>query len=307
MGKLSQGIGPLNDADKLRSLIEECEKSYASLDSQNARQLMLDVNAAHQLTGELAATGADIRGEMSRLVTVDDRIIGRAGDVVRSLGGRQTYVELRKSIAPDSAFAIWGLDRELDAIRSRLFQRIGILIGVLVVILIAGYIARPVLFPPDPVGDAVAAATRSLGTNDLPGAISAIDSTLLKMPTNTDLLIWKGILLEKTGDLAGSMKSYNLGLSNATSDRDFYLGRAITFVRIGESYRVITDTNTVLAKYPDSAEAYYVRATGYEGIGKRIEAMADLEKSAELAQAAGNDALFAQARVRLGTMMQAGR
>ncbi len=307
MGKLSQAIGPINDADRLRLLIDGCEESLASLNTHNARQLMLDADAAHHLASQLTAESADVRGEMGRLVTIDDRIVRYARDVVNSLGGRQSYSDFRKTAAQDFALPIWQLDQVLDAMRSRLLKRIGVTIGIFIVILIAGYIARPVLFPPDPVGDAVALATRSLQVNDVPGAVAAIDSTLLKMPTNTDLLIWKGILLEKTGDLTGSAKSYALGLANATSDKDFYLERAITFVRVGESAHVITDTNTVLAKYPDNAEAYYIRATGYEGMGKRVEAMADLQKSADLAQAAGNDALFAQSRVRLGTMMQAGQ
>ncbi|HEY3290245.1 MAG TPA: hypothetical protein VGK87_08975, partial [Anaerolineae bacterium] len=147
----------------------------------------------------------------------------------------------------------------------------------------------------------------SLQSNDITGALAAVNSTLSQIPTSTDLLIWKGILLEKTGDMAGSKSSFDLGLTSATSDKGFYLQRAITYVRLGDSPHVIADMNTVLAKYPDTAEAYYVRASGYEGVGKRTEAMADLTKCADLAQAAGNDALYAQAKVRLGTLMQAGQ
>lgn len=306
MGKLAQTVGPINDADKLRLLIDDCEKEIASLSDKNVRDLIVNINDAHVLAVGISASGGDIRGEVSRLVTTDDRIVRRAGEVVRLLGGRQNYVTLRSQVAQQSDLVIWHLDRELDTLRTRFIRRIGIICAIMAVVVIAVYIASPVLFPPDPVGDAVAIASRSLDLKDLPAAMAAIDSTLLKMPTNTDLLIWKGILMEKSGDIAGGNQSFELGLANASSETDFFLERAITFVRIGDSNRVITDTNTIIAKYPDSAEAYYIRATGYEGVGKRVEAMADLQKSADLAQAAGNDALFAQSRVRLGTLMQAG-
>ena len=77
-------------------------------------------------------------------------------------------------------------------------------------------------------------------------------------------------------------------------------------MRIGDFQRVLTDTNQLIQMYPDLAEAYYMRASGYEGLGQRTQAMADLEKCGELAQAQGNDTLYAQSRVRLATLMQAG-
>lgn len=307
MGKLSQDAGPINQSGRLRELIDQSEKALAVLNSENARQLLLDVDQAYVLLDSLIASGADLRGEQNRLSTIDERVVKDAAKVVRSVGGRRAYILLRDTTAKEKSIRIWALDQQLDANRNSLLQRLGILIGIIAVILAAGYIARPVLFPPDPVGDAVAAATRSLQTNDIPGALAAVDSTLSQIPTSTDLLIWKGILLEKAGDLAGSKHYFELGLASVISDKDFYLDRAITYVRIGDSPHVISDMDILLAKYPDNAEAYYVRASGYEGVGKRAEAMADLAKSAELAQATGNDALYAQAKVRLGTMMQAGQ
>ena len=307
MGKLAQRVGPINDADRLRTLLDDCETMVASLNKLNVRDLVAAMDSAHSSIDALTLSGSDVRGEVSRLQSIDDRVKRRADEVVKLLGGRDSYASLKAASATSAELVVWQLDRELDIRRREFLKRIGLWLAISVVLVIAIYIASPVLFPPDPVGDAVAIASRSLDKNDIPTALAAIDSTLLKMPTNTDLLIWKGILLEMSGDFSGSQTSYAQGLANANSDIDYYLERAITFVRIGESLKVITDTNTVLLKYPDSAEAYYIRATGYEGIGKRSEAMDDLQKSADLAQAAGNDALFAQSRVRLGTLMQAGR
>ena len=306
MGKLSQDIGVLNDADQLRTLIDNCEKALASLNPESSRTLMENTDAAHRLLEQLAANGADLRGEAARLETVDERIVRNARPIVQSLGGRAGLVTLRQQIAPGTDARWWLLDHELDLRRQRLFRQLGAVIVIIAIVILAGYIARPVLFPPDPVGDAVNAATRALETEGIPGAIAAIDAGLTKMPTSTELLIWKGMLLEKSGNPQAGAASYQQAQAHSESDHDFYLQRAMVFVRVGDYARVVTDTTTVIQKYPDAADAYYVRASGYEGLGMRNEAIADLQKCADLAQAAGNDALFAQARVRMGTLIQGG-
>jgi tetratricopeptide (TPR) repeat protein len=304
--QLAQETGALNDSDRLRTLIDDCEKALASLNAESARLLMENVTAAHRLLDSLQATGADLRGEEARLGTVDDRIVRYADDIVRALGGRPALVALREQVAPRTTERWWLLDAELDRRRQQRLKQLGILAVVVAVILVAGYIARPVLFPPDPVGDAVTAASRALDTKNPTAAIAAIDSGLAQLPTNTELLIWKGALFERAGDQKSADAAYQQGLSYADSEREFYFQRALAYVRMGEYARVVTDTTTLINQYPDMSEAYYIRATGYEGLNKRSQAYSDLEKCSELAQAVGNDTLYAQARVRMGTLLQGG-
>ena len=304
MGKLTQTVSVLNDSDKLRDQIDDCEKSLAALDAGAARKLMLDANMAHRTLEALVGAGADMRGEEARLQSVDDRIIKKARTIVTLLGGRQVLIALREQTAPGTTERWWLLDHELDMARQRFLKRIATFVGVIVVILIAGYIARPVLFPPDPVGDAINAATNALEKQDLAGVQTAIDEGLTIVPTSTELLIWKGYLYEKAGNQQAADAAYGEALTSAGSDREFLLQRSMDFMRLGEYARVVTDTTTLIQKYPSSPEGYYMRASGYEGQGERTLAMADLEKCGELAQAAGNDSLYAQSRVRLATLMQ---
>jgi tetratricopeptide (TPR) repeat protein len=306
MGKLSQLTGVLNDADKLRELIDRCEKALARIDTESVRQLMLDNTAAHRLLDQLIASGADMRAEEARLSSVDGRIIRNAQKIVTQLGGRTELAKFRDQASPGTQARWWWLENELDARRRRTLTQLGIAAGIVAVILLVGYIARPVLFPPDPVGDAINSATIALDRKDMAGVLTAIDLGLKQVPTNTELLIWKGYLEEKAGNQQSATAAYNLALQNAGSDKEFLLQRAIQFVRMGEYQRVLTDTNQLISKYPDLAEAYYMRASGYEGLGQRAQAIADLEKAGELAQAQGNDTLFAQSRVRLANLMQAG-
>jgi tetratricopeptide (TPR) repeat protein len=307
MGKLSQAVGALSDADRLRELIAECEKILARIDANNVRQLLQTAETAHQLVDQITAPDADIRGEVARLVAVDERILRYSSQIVKLLGGREVLVQYRSQIARQPYERFWMLDLELDHARKKLMERLGIFAAIVVVVLIVGYLARGILFPPDPAGDAIALATRALQQNDALGAIQAITTGLTIVPTNTELLVWQGILLEQQGDSVKAQKSYDDAQAILQSDKDFYLTRALTFVRLGDYYRAITDTNVIIEHYPDYADAYYVRASGYEGIHANTEAMADLQKCGDLAQAEGKETLYAEARVRLATLMQAMR
>ncbi len=305
--RLTQEVGELNDADRLRSLLDGCEKRLAALTIDTTPQLLRDTQTAHELLAQLQAAGADVRGEAARLDTIGERIVTNASAVIKNLGGRDPYNRLRAELAPDATECWWTLDKVLEQSHTRLIKRLLILIGILVAILAAGYIARPVLFPPDPVGDAESAATRALQSNNLPVALQAINTGLAALPTNTELLVWKGILQQKSGDMVASTQTFSAAMKTVGSDKKFYLVRALANVRMGDSASVITDTTTLLNRYPDYAEAYYVRATGYEGVGDRNAAIADLEKCSALAQKSGDDTLFAQSRVRLATLLQAGK
>jgi tetratricopeptide (TPR) repeat protein len=73
---------------------------------------------------------------------------------------------------------------------------------------------------------------------------------------------------------------------------------------LGNFEQVITDTTRLINAYPDLAEAYFIRASGHESRNDSAQAIQDLEQAARIAEAAGNDTLYATARVRLGMLMQ---
>lgn len=305
MGKLTQNVTKISEADFLRELLDDCEKILASLDTAGVKQLLSKMSEASRMLDSLAAGGFDIRGESARFTTIEERIVRYARQIVKLAGGRDAFVAYRSKTMPHTEQRFWMLDKEISRLNQQILRQLGIYAAIIVVILVAGYIARPVLFPPDPVGDAVTLASRALYDSDPDAAFQAIDDGLAQKPESVDLWIWRGYLLESRDDSIGSQEAYDQALLFAGSDKDFLLLRAMIFVRLGDSERVLTDTNLLIERYPDFAEAYYVRASGYEGTGATLEAIDDLEKCGELAQNEGNETLFAQARVRMATLMQA--
>jgi tetratricopeptide (TPR) repeat protein len=303
MGKLQQDVGILNDSDVLRQMIGETEKLMVAITPASAPALLRNHTEAHALLDKLANGGADMRAERSRLDTIDERIVSHAREIVKATGGAGGFAALREEAAGNYGNARWWrLDDEVAAaVRSRLIK-IGVGVGALAVVLLLGFLLRGVLFPPDPVGDALFGARAGLQENDLPRALSSVELGLTKMPTSTTLLVWQGVLLEKMNDPRSADAFANA--KEIDGEERFLLERAQVFVQLGENDRVIEDATRAIEINPNSAEAYYIRSSGYEGNDDIQRALDDLDKTATLAEQAGNDTLFATARVRSGTLMQ---
>ncbi len=306
MGKLQQTVNTLNDADQLRQLVDQCEKTLSVATPDEARLFLATLHQAHRQLEELQASfpDLDLRAESARLNTLDDRVLRQASRVIRQLGGPAAFESYRQQFdaRPDDAW--WQLDAEVASIRRRRLQRLGVFVAALAIIGIAAFLARDFLFPPNPVGDAVANAGAKLNAGDNRAALVEIELGLGIVPTSNELLIWKGILLDYAGDAAGAQAAFDQARAQSRDDREFYLTRAQTYIQLGLPDRVIADAGAVLAITPDSAEALYIRSTGYEMKGDRANAITDLDRSAELAQQAGNDALYAMARHRYAMLLQ---
>jgi len=304
MGKLQQETGILNEADALRALIGECEKALVVIDAQNVRLLLTSLAEAHRLLDGLRTSGADVRAEEARLQTVAERMIRNAGQIVAAVGGTQKFIALRRQIAPHLRERWWNLEEEVAAARRQLLRRFAIGAAALVAIGIAGFLLRGVLFPPNPVGDAVFAAQAALREGDVQKAIEAIESGLGVEPASATLLIWKGVLLERQNNPSGSAAALETARS-ALGEKDYLLEKAQVNLLLGENDRVIADMTYLIETTPDPAEAYYIRATAFENKNELWRAIRDLEAASEIAERIGNDTLFATARVRMGVLMQA--
>ena len=302
MGKLQQEVGILNEGDALRALIGECEKALVAINAQNVGPLLTNVAEAHRLLDRLRTSGADVRAEEARLQTVDERMIRNAKQIVAAVGGTQQFIALRQQIAPHLRERWWNLEEEVVAARRQLFKRFAIGAAVLVAIGIVGFLLRGVLFPPNPVGDAVFAAQAALREGDVQKAIQAIEQGLGAEPSSTTLLIWKGALLERQNDPAGAAALE--AARSALGEKDYLLEKAQVNLLLGENDRVIADMTRLIETIPDPAEAYYIRATAFENKNELWRAIRDLEAASEIAQRTGNDTLFATARIRMGVLMQ---
>jgi tetratricopeptide (TPR) repeat protein len=303
MAKLQQQTDPLNDGDRLRKTLSDAERIASPILRTNARALLLQVHSAMLQAGQVEASGGDIRPERGRLDTLIDRVERNARLIVSGVGGRTAFDALRTQTAgANPADRLWQLDtRVAEHNRSRL-RMLGAALGVIALIAGLGVVFREQLFPPDPAGDAIRAAQRLVSEKDIPGAKQQIELGLQTVPADPELNVWRGVLLELSADPGAAAEAARAKAS--MPERDYLIYRASAFVSIGEPDRVLTETTQLLQTNPDSAEAYFLRASAYEDKGDREAAVSDLQRAADLAEAQGNAQLNATARVRLGMLLQ---
>jgi tetratricopeptide (TPR) repeat protein len=304
MGKLQQETGALNEGDELRGLIADAEKLLASLSAAGARELMTVTTEAQHLLFRLDQSGSDVRPEAARLDTIQQRIIKQARQIVDGVGGERAFVTLREKVNPGTPEAWWQLESVLAAQRAQRLKQVAAAVVATLLILVVGYVFRGVLFPPDPIGDAVNAAQRALQVQDVPAAQQALDLGLSQFPTNTTLLIWQANVLELRNDPRAA-EVIATARANAQEPR-FSLEKSQIDLQFGQDERVIAEMTMFINRFPEQAEAYFLRASAYENKRDVSSALTDLKKASDIAQRQGNDTLYATARIRLGTLMQSG-
>jgi hypothetical protein len=305
MGKLQQSSVPLNEADGMRALLATCERDIASPTPANVRGLFEMLAAVEFTTAKLESFGTDLRPEASRLESLHDRIAHDATKMVKLLGGVGAYVAMRQSLQPATDGPAWQLDRMLAAQRTQRLRTFLVTCVTLAVLSGAFWWFRDTLLPPDPIGDIADAAQRTLlEGGSAQAALAQIDAGLTLSPTSPLLLTWRSVLLDDVD--AGKSREAAAQAAAQIGERQFLLERATLNVQIDRPAAVIADANALIALDPQIPEAYYLRASGHELRNENSAAIADLEKCAALAEAQGNATLFANARIRLGNLMQRG-
>jgi tetratricopeptide (TPR) repeat protein len=303
MSKLQQPSLILNEGDRLRAYLAECEKVLATpLDANSAQALLRSTAEAHRLLTALRAAGTDVRAEAARWQTVTERMVKDAGRIVAAAGGERQFIALREQIAPGLDEPWWSLEAVVAANRRRLMRQALAGLVIVAILGLAGFLLRDVLFPPNPVGDAVFAAQSALQRGDALRALEALDQGLQASPDHPTLLAWKGTILEARGDPAavGILEAARLGLG----ERDYLLERSQVNLLLSRHDQVIADMTYSIERFADPADAYLMRATALEQQGNIPQAIRDLEAAAAIAERSGNDALFATVRVRLGMLLQ---
>jgi tetratricopeptide (TPR) repeat protein len=302
MGKLQQPTTSLNESDELRELIASCENIFASLSKDNARALIVKLDRADKLADKLRKHGADVRPERGRIDSLQYRVIRNAKRLLKDLGGANAFAEFRAQTSEASQATFWQLDSLVAQERKRFFTALGAVCVVLAALGVFGYIFRDTLFPPNPAGDAINAAQQAMRDQDEARALREIEIGLTQAPSSTELMIWKGVLLARKND--PQAEQWFDQARTTLKLEEFLIDRALVNTQINDYDKIIEDMNAVIARDPESAAAYYVRATGHEGKQDKRAAIADLEKAAELAEKYNNDTLYANAKVRIGVLIQ---
>jgi hypothetical protein len=288
----------------IRAPLEHCERLLATAPRCDVAQLLTNAQQAADQLEALERGGLDVRAERERLRAIEGRIVAKAGPLVTALGGTVAFHELRARHGTNSASPIWTLDTVIATQRRTLWGRIAAVIGAIALLSALAYAFRDTLLPPDPVGDALFAAASALDRNDKPAALAQIELGLTKVPTDTQLIVWRGVLLR---DLGKPEADAAFQQAEALAGRvGMLIERAGVHSQLRRGDAVLADTAEAAAIAPDRPEIYLFQANGHELNGERAAALVALERCATLAEAQGNTTLNGVARVRIGQMLSQG-
>ncbi|MFN3706054.1 MAG: hypothetical protein ACK4WM_08690 [Thermoflexales bacterium] len=301
MSKLQQSLQPLSEGDRLRDLLTQCEIALAQLSPARVQQMLTCLDAAAALLESLLQNGADVRAEQARFDALVGQLSRRKAEVVRLVGGAQAFAELRSQRARNPRSPWWQLNAQLREERRRNWRIAFVALMAMAALGGLAWLFRETLFLRDPVAEAILRAERALEEGEWTRARAAIEEGLAASPDAPALLIWRGAL---SADQAAAQESFERA-RQALGEEMFCMERAQAWLALRRGQAVVRDADCVLQHNPANAAALMLRAAGYEQLRNFADAIRDLQRASEMAEAQGDATLSAMARVRLALLLQA--
>ena len=308
MGKLYVASTIRTPADRVREALDRTERLVANVRGAGPQVLellhLLDRGA--DALAELEASGMDVRAERGRFETVQRQLRRRQRRFLAEAGA--ALQEERVAIQPDRARWWWFLDEAVSRERARRLRRW--LVGTLVAALaLAGawLVYDRFLAPPPQVREAFrrsAAGEALVGEGDLRAALAEFEAAAALTPDDPDPWVWQGVIHFELDEMDDAQAAFETARRLYERDADFLLDRTMAYLRVGNLPAASADAEQFILDNPDSGRGYYVRAGVATEQGDYAAAVADLERAAELARAAGDTQLEATARTQRAMVIQ---
>lgn len=299
----------LTPADDLREVLRRCELQVVALKGTGAEaaDFLRLMDEAHSLFHELEAKGIDLRAERARWATIGRQLRSRATVLLREVQAAGGLAQLRETTEPTPDRWWWFLDEEVHRQRKRSRQRTlgggGI---VLLILAIAGLLYQHFLAP-DPLTRQVIQITqradRAIQQGDLEAAVAEYESLRELTPDDPEAILWLGVLYEVLEQDTDATQAYTRARELLDSQEDFFIERGMIYLELGQWESAQADAETTLALNPESTMGYFIEGGVYEAQGQIPEAIASLKQAADLANAQGDDSLYALIKFRLGVLM----
>lgn len=308
MGKYFVPSTALTPVDHLRESLDKAERLVTNLRGTGAQALEL-LHLQDQiidLVAELEATGADVRAERVRLETVQQQLRRRQAHFLVEAGS--ALQEERAAVQPDQARWWWFLD-EAVAQQRRDRLRLVLMWGLVSVFLcvVAWLVYDRFIAPPPQVLQSYqysAAGEGLVEGGDFRAALAEFEAAAAITPDDPALWVWLGVLHVELDELDEAQEAFDTARSLYETETDFLLNRGMAYLDAGDLDRAHADVEQVVVMDPQLAAGYYVRAGVFVEREDYATAVDDLDRTAELAQAAGDSQLEATARVRRAMVMQ---
>ena len=293
----------------LRDKIRELEVSLANLRGRGKRVVALlklrdEIDEAMARLGQ----GFDLRPERTRVETIDNILYRKAGAVLLELSASGGLRTAREQAKPPEQRWWWFLDEYVAEKRRRsAIRAITVVLGIAAVLLIGNF-AMDRFFGLSPEEKEARVFTlqaeQAIQRGDFDQAIAEYEKALEILPDAADVHLQLGVLYEQEGEETKSEAALRRAEELVGDRARFLTALARMYSDVGLADKALAEVNEAIALNPESAEAFLIRATIHENADEYQLAIDDLDRSADLAQASGQDELYVLARMRLGMLLQ---
>jgi tetratricopeptide (TPR) repeat protein len=255
-----------------------------------------------------SAKGAELKAEKAQLDYLISATAKNAWAVLIELGGPKRLAALRDQYHPDFSQSWWHLDQYLiDQGKKNLKKTIYWVGGVVIVLLVLGLVYQRFLAPsPAVVGEFnhERNAQDAVINGDLNTALSETDKALAYSPNNSELMILKGIVLQKLGKVGDADKIFQDVEKILGSRENFLQARALLYIQANDGKSALVDGQEITKLNPDSAEGYYYSSLAYSDLKMINQAIDAFNKASDLAEKQKKTVLLASIRVNLAMALQ---
>ncbi len=302
----------LAPADQLRKLLQSLENNLALLPKQDKAAVLNYLTRLDELQQrfDASAGGLNLEPERLRFITLQDQLQKKAPQLLDKLGGAATLKTIRPTDATPERASWWFLDQEVARRRANSFKRVGIIVGVIAIVALLGVILFNTLLKPDPntvlrAHNFAAAVDLAVYDHDYPAALSQLDEALAVLPDDPELLIFKGVLLQRLERADEADAIFERAAQLSPSAEYLPLARGQIYLQLKQTEAALEDGLQATVAAPDSAEAWFLLGRVYTALEQIPQAHQALSKAADLAFEQGDDTLYAIIKINLGYLRPA--
>jgi len=227
---------------------------------------------------------------------------------LRTIGGSAALSTLRAQRNPPPGNWWWSIDQWLVEKRSATIRKTVITAGIVVIILVSLSFVYQRFLAPDKVTqqkyDSISNAQQFMATSDYTDALAQINAALADNPNDTDLLIYKGVLLTKLGQKAEADKVFAHAEKILNNHETLLVTRTLFYLQAADPTSAKSSAEELIAYDPKSAEGYFYLAKSEELLGDQTTALDNYNKAFALADAEGKEELAATIKISMAMMMQ---
>jgi len=279
------------------------------LDRNNIQQFLLQMDAIEQMWPEF--------GEPSGLVAEEGRwqsLIKRIETNPKLLTGAAAQaggLNKLRSQHPPATGSWWHVDQQAAGQRNKTFQRVGVIVGVVVLAIVAFWVANFFMSRSTVTAESAASVTdvvpeieQLVEQEGWQAALTVVESALKSAPDDAALLAWDSVLAAQLGDSARAQKSL-------TQAQTKFVGEPAAFwMMVGEDRLKAGDWDgadeagqQALALTPEEAQVIFFLGRVAEARGDTTQANEYYNQALTLA-GENNLELVALIKLRMGYLMQ---